>query len=140
MFYKTGGTLPIESSSYVERSADLELEIALKKGKLCYVLNSRQMGKSSLAVRVSSRLRAEGKICIIIDLCASGKSDLNVEKWYGNVILTIVNNCPFEYKWKKKWIEWWKENQEFLTPKQRLSWFIEKILLIEIKSDIVIFF
>jgi hypothetical protein len=36
---------------------------ALKAGEFCYVLNLRQMGKSSLKVQTMQRLQAEGVAC-----------------------------------------------------------------------------
>jgi len=45
-FYVTGGTLRPDAPSYVERQADLDLFEGLLKGEFCYVLTSRQMGKS----------------------------------------------------------------------------------------------
>jgi len=45
-FYATGGTLPPDAPSYVPRQADTDLYNALKQGQFCYILNSRQMGKS----------------------------------------------------------------------------------------------
>ena len=50
-FFVTGGTLRPDAPSYVERSADVELYDALQQGEFCYILTSRQMGKSSLMVR-----------------------------------------------------------------------------------------
>ena len=59
-FYKTGGTMAGDAASYVPRRADLELFQALSEGEFCYVLTSRQMGKSSLMVRTAARLRSAG--------------------------------------------------------------------------------
>ncbi len=42
--FVSGGTVPLESPSYIERVADRALFEALSAGKFCYVLNSRQMG------------------------------------------------------------------------------------------------
>jgi hypothetical protein len=50
--YQVGGSLQADALSYVRRQADEDLYAALKQSKFCYVLNSRQMGKSSLKVQV----------------------------------------------------------------------------------------
>jgi WD40 repeat protein len=55
-FYVAGGTLPRDAVSYVHRHADDGLFEGLRQGEFCYVLTSRQMGKSSLMVRTSARL------------------------------------------------------------------------------------
>jgi len=49
----SGGTLEINAPSYITRQADEDLYQHLLKGNYCYVLNSRQTGKSSLLARVA---------------------------------------------------------------------------------------
>ena len=134
-FYQVGSSLAKESPSYVERIADRELEIALKKGEFCYVLNSRQMGKSSLRVRTMSKLQAGGTTCAFIDLNGGGTQNITAENWYAGIVKEIATACQLKFDWRN----WWREQRDLLTPVQRLSLFIEEILLIEIKTNIVIF-
>ncbi len=80
-FYVVGGTLLGDAASYVKRAADDDLLQALLQRQFCYVLTSRQMGKSSLMVRATHRLRAEGVAVAVLDLTAIGQN-LTPEKWY----------------------------------------------------------
>src|ERR1700748_2456250 len=61
--FTSGGTLGGTARSYVTRCADSDLLNHLFGGEFCYVLTSRQMGKSSLMVRTADRLRQENKPC-----------------------------------------------------------------------------
>ena len=133
--YQVGGSLSPQSPSYVERQADRELEQALKEGQFCYVLNSRQMGKSSLRVRVMKKLQAEETICIFIDLTGMGTQDLTPEKWYAGIVRSLVSGCQLKFNWRS----WWREKRDLCSPVQRLSLFIEEVLLVEVSQKIVIF-
>ena len=55
-FFVAGGTLPLESRSYVKRRADDVLFEKILERKFCYLLTARQMGKSSLMRRTARRL------------------------------------------------------------------------------------
>src|SRR5262245_6897467 len=72
-FYITGGTLPPDSPSYISRAADDELFQRCLAGDFCYVLTSRQMGKSSLMAHTAEQLRKDaGTTVAIVDLSQIG--------------------------------------------------------------------
>ncbi|MGF1673646.1 MAG: AAA-like domain-containing protein, partial [Rivularia sp. (in: cyanobacteria)] len=135
--YQVGGSLCANASSYVTRQADSQFYQSLKAGEFCYVLNSRQMGKSSLRVQTMQKLQAEGIVCAFIDLTGIGKEDVTAEKWYAGIIQSLVSSCQLGNK--INWRIWWKERRDLLSPVQRLNLFIDEILLIEIQQNIVIF-
>src|SRR5258705_12835875 len=84
-FYVTGGTLSRDALSYVIREADEDLYEGITNGQFCYVLTSRQMGKSSLMVRTAARLREAGVGVVLLDLTAIGQN-LTPEQWYEGLI------------------------------------------------------
>ncbi len=136
-FYQIGASLPVDAPSYVQRQADEEFYQKLRAGKFCYVLNSRQMGKSSLRVQTMQRLQKQGTICAAIDLTGIGK--VSQQQWYGGIVYNLSESCQLEDKFDFDWQEWWQKHQTVLSPVQCLNLFIEKVLLAKIQQPIVIF-
>lgn len=113
-FFVTGGTLQETAGSYVTRRADDELFAGLKAGEFCYVLTSRQMGKSSLMIRTSRRLQSEGVTTVILDLTRLGQN-LTAEQWYLGLLNLVgerigiedeLEDYWFGEKNKGPWVKW----------------------------------
>ncbi|KOP24457.1 hypothetical protein AMR41_20190 [Hapalosiphon sp. MRB220] len=137
MRYQVGGSLQGNDPTYVIRQADKQLYTGLKAGDFCYVLNSRQMGKSSLLQRTSYSLEQEGYACVYLDLSRLGSEEITSVQWYKGILISLFYDLDLAQQ--VNFQDWWKQQAEFSSI-QRLHQFVEEVVLPNVqKKGIFIF-
>jgi len=134
-FFVAGGTLPDEAESYVRRAADNQLLSALLGGRFCYVLNSRQMGKSSLCVRIMRQLDEQRVRTAFVDLTKIGGRNVTPDQWYAGIAIEIGRSLGM----RDAVLAYFK-GHEHLSPVQRLFGAIREVALEQLDSPLVVFF
>jgi tetratricopeptide (TPR) repeat protein len=132
-FFVVGGPVNRNAPSYVARRADEDLYQGLQRGNFCYVLTSRQMGKSSLKGSVAARLRQEGAQVAQLDLTGLGQN-LSVEQWYLGLLFQLGRELDLEDPLEEFW-----EQHEGLGPMQRWMRAIREVVLERLSGRCVIF-
>ena len=132
-FYVTGGTVGLDAESYVSRDADVMLLEALERGEFCYVLTCRQMGKSSLSVRVAERLRQANCSVARLDLTGIGQN-LDARQWYDGLLIQLGGELGLEGEVEAFW-----RGHEHLPPLMRWMQGIREVVLKLCDESMVIF-
>src|SRR5579859_1257252 len=133
-FYITGGTLPQDAPSYVVRRADSDLFESLLSGELCYVLDTRQAGKSSLKVRVAARLRQEGVAVVDLDLTRIGRPAVP-DQWYYGLLLDIGDQLNLVQPLRA----FWQAHNTEIGPLHRWLLALRHVALTHVETRLVLF-
>ncbi len=131
-FFVAGGTLRYDAPSYVERPADATLLHLAATGQLCYVLTTRQMGKSSLMNRTAQQLRAQGCRVALIDLTSIGQADETA--WYLSLLDDLVSQLRLAIDAEA----WWQTHQA-LSHVKRFTKFVQEEVVAQIEGPIAVF-
>jgi FOG: WD40 repeat len=131
--FTVGGTVQAGRGIYLARQADEELFQHCLTGDFSYVLTARQMGKSSLMVRTSERLREAGIYTAIVDLTRLGTM-LHSEQWYLGLAHEFVDQLELDLDYKA----WWA-SRTHLGVTQRLNHLLREIVMEKIDAPLVIF-
>lgn len=132
-FFYTGGALPPESPSYIPRSADEQLFERLLHGDYCYVLVSRQMGKSSLMVHTLNRLVQRNITAVMVDLNSIG-DDLTQEQWYYSLAEQLAGQLGLIEEIGAFW-----DRSEGKTALQKWVGAVEQLLRLHTDRSLVVF-
>jgi adenylate cyclase len=124
--YQIGGSLRLDASTYVVRQADHLLYHSMRAGELCCVFNARQMGKSSLRVRLQQKLEALGGYCAYIDMTRIGSEQVTPGEWYRGIMVELLRG--FQLFGLIDLPAWWEAHGD-LPILQQLSLFLEDVLL-----------
>ncbi|MCW3098510.1 MAG: repeat-containing protein [Chthonomonadaceae bacterium] len=132
-FFYTGGALPPEAPSYIPRAADDQLFERLLNGDYCYVLVSRQMGKSSLMVHTLTRLVQQNITAVMVDLNSIG-DDTTQEQWYYSLTEQLAAQLGLNEETDAFW-----DRSESKTALQKWVGALEQLLRLHSDRSLVIF-
>ncbi len=132
-FYIAGGTLSPTAECYLVRQADRDLLVGLLAGDMCYVLTSRQMGKSSLMIRTAAAIRERGGHCLVIELTSLG-NNVTPEQWYLGMLCQMAGSIAQYDEVVDTWCDY-----SYLPPVQRYKETLRCILSAWPAGPVVIF-
>ncbi|MBB6050739.1 AAA-like domain-containing protein [Armatimonas rosea] len=133
-FFVTGGALGVNAPSYVVRQADSQLLTALECGELCYLLDTRQVGKTSLLARCGHQLRQQGHTTVLLDMSGLCSSDLQAGQWY----LAMLRGISHTTQTTEECMTLWRSLPE-LAPLTRWRQALETIVLPRLTGRLYLF-
>lgn len=130
--FQAGGALE-QGSLYVKRPADDALFNALSAGDYCHVLAPRQIGKTSLCVRVAARLMDAGAQVAFVDLSALGSTS-SFEDWLHAIASEIARPLGAASDMQALW-----EREAKAPPAQRFGKVMSEVVAPRARPQIVVF-
>lgn len=100
-----GGAVPLGSSFYVVRPADLEICAALaRQESIVLIKGARQVGKSSLLARGLQAVRGRGRHVCHTDMDQAGPDDLaSRDAFYLRLAASLAERCGLEFVPEADW-------------------------------------
>ncbi len=122
-----GGAVNPRTGVYIVRPCDDELLRLLRRGEYCNLLNSRQMGKTSLAARTHARLIEQGHATAYMDLSLL---PIDADEWYQGLLDEIAR----ELRLPVNVPDWWRTTTA-VTANQKLIRFFHEEVIARIPGD-----
>lgn len=131
--FHAGGVVPLGQAFYIERDADQRLVSELLQGRLCYILGTRQIGKSSLRVRAITELRRQGAKAASLNLQGFGFPP--EAEWYRGLIQRAAKELELPFSASEFF-----ERHAHSGPVHQWTSFFHEVVLPNIDAPVVIFF
>ncbi len=121
----SGRTVKARDQHYIQRPADAELLDHCKNGRPAYILNSPQMGKSSLIFHTAEQLNATAHHAVLIDLSQFPLPSREAE-WFHNIVRILDDSLDLT----TDLMSWWEKPAVFARPPyRRLTLLITEVIL-----------
>ncbi len=95
IIFHVNGPLSADSDLYVERKADRDALLYLRRMDYISLIEPRQQGKTSLIYRLMDRLSPQGYTFVIYDLGAEKFHKNSEEEWYTSLGTWLLNRLKF---------------------------------------------
>ena len=132
---QVGGTLNPRRHVYIERPEDAQVRDLLLRSEYVNVLSARQMGKSSLMVRIMGILQAHNVRPTTVDLAAEVGAPATPDAFYQTLLAQIADGLSLDLDVAV----WWRERPNDTVNARILTFFRAEVLERIMLSPVVIF-
>ena len=133
--YSSGRTVKARNLQYLSRPADEEILAYCRNSQPAFILTSPHMGKSSIIARTAERLKKEKTYHpVIIDL-SQFPLPPRQEEWFQKILFLLENHLDLS----EDSIDWLDRHSSLPFP-ERLTTFLEEVVLAEIHGSLVLLF